>query len=278
MDEKAFWNKRFLECGHTGWCDDVLYEYDQALRLSALRRVVLQRQGSLQGKNALDIGCGVGDFSMMLAELGAKVTGIDICENAVNIASKRCFERKIPCNFYTLSVTDVDTLNDTFDVAISITVLQHISDEDILAAANKIISLLKPGGYVYILEAAPLSLCDGREIDYVHIRNRACWINLFRESGATFIYDMMYPSFGIFLLRNRYIKRLYRTLKPCVKRTSRTGGHFGGPTGVGGHSLISLFERIMLWIARPVDHLCLYTPQISIFGSMRLMVFQKKCS
>src|SRR5256885_1605136 len=46
----------------------------------------LRLAGALVGKRVLDIGCGEGQSSVMLAKLGAHVTGIDISPGAIEAA------------------------------------------------------------------------------------------------------------------------------------------------------------------------------------------------
>jgi 2-polyprenyl-3-methyl-5-hydroxy-6-metoxy-1,4-benzoquinol methylase len=44
---------------------------------------------SLQGKRVLDVGCGDGNSSVLLAKLGAHVTGIDVSCKSIELAKKR---------------------------------------------------------------------------------------------------------------------------------------------------------------------------------------------
>jgi ubiquinone/menaquinone biosynthesis C-methylase UbiE len=42
------------------------------------------------GQKILDLGCGPGDLSLRLSELGAQVTGIDGNDELLEVARKRC--------------------------------------------------------------------------------------------------------------------------------------------------------------------------------------------
>jgi SAM-dependent methyltransferase len=55
----------------------------------ASRKVLLSlfANGTLEGKKAVDVGCGIGTFSEVLALLGAEVVGLDISRSMVNQAS-----------------------------------------------------------------------------------------------------------------------------------------------------------------------------------------------
>lgn len=45
--------------------------------------------GALAGKRVLDVGCGDGNNALLLASLGAQVTGIDVSPKAIELAAKR---------------------------------------------------------------------------------------------------------------------------------------------------------------------------------------------
>src|ERR1700735_4748987 len=45
--------------------------------------------GSLRGKRVLDVGCGDGVNAVLLASLGAEVTGIDVSPKAIDLATQR---------------------------------------------------------------------------------------------------------------------------------------------------------------------------------------------
>src|SRR5467141_2768026 len=45
--------------------------------------------GDLEGKSILDVGCGEGEDGMILAKLGARVTGLDVSPGASEVARER---------------------------------------------------------------------------------------------------------------------------------------------------------------------------------------------
>jgi 2-polyprenyl-3-methyl-5-hydroxy-6-metoxy-1,4-benzoquinol methylase len=54
----------------------------------SLRPVILNVIGNIKDKNILDLGCGSGKYSIVFAEMGAIVTGVDISKKQIELAQK----------------------------------------------------------------------------------------------------------------------------------------------------------------------------------------------
>ncbi len=54
----------------------------------------------------IDLGCGVGNYILYLANRGFDATGLDISESAIQIAKKSALEKGINCSFIVASVMD----------------------------------------------------------------------------------------------------------------------------------------------------------------------------
>jgi 2-polyprenyl-3-methyl-5-hydroxy-6-metoxy-1,4-benzoquinol methylase len=66
-----------------------LRRYSPPLRRKFNKEFRFLLMGSLKGKVLLDVGCGDGENAVMLAQMGAFVTGIDISPKAIDLAWKR---------------------------------------------------------------------------------------------------------------------------------------------------------------------------------------------
>ena len=61
-------------------------QQDQSVRIGMLDSWMIEALGNVAGRQVLDIGCGEGRFSRLLAGLGANATGIDLTEDLVEQA------------------------------------------------------------------------------------------------------------------------------------------------------------------------------------------------
>ena len=109
--------------------------------------------------SALDIGCGVGRWSLRLARSGCRVTGVDISSRMVVCARARAAATRGDCEFIVANAIDLD-LGRQFDFILCVTVLQHILDPvGARRAIGRMTAHLAPGGTLVLLEAAPSREC-----------------------------------------------------------------------------------------------------------------------
>ena len=109
--------------------------------------------GSLQGRKVLDVGCGDGVNAVMLATLGASVTGIDISPKAVELAARRAELSGVGarCSFVCSPLESANLAPESFDVVWGDAVLHHLlADLDQVLA--KLVSWTKPAGVLMFSE------------------------------------------------------------------------------------------------------------------------------
>ena len=102
-----------------------------------------------RGDRALDLGCGSGRHSTMLAARYREVLGVDISEPMLQIARARHARPNITYQRRDLRDVRVDT-DGRFDLVFSVNTLHHVSDlEHVL---HQIRDLVAPGGRVVLVD------------------------------------------------------------------------------------------------------------------------------
>src|SRR5699024_2997804 len=102
----------------------------------------------LADKQALDIGCGGGIISEGLAHRHAKVTGIDMAPNAINIAKHHAEEHHLNIDYQVITAEEfAEDHLEKFDVITCLEMLEHVpTPSSVIKAAS---DMLKPGGHIF---------------------------------------------------------------------------------------------------------------------------------
>ncbi len=100
--------------------------------------------GAYRGRQVLEVGCGIGTDLARFAAGGAQVTGLDLAQTAIDLATANFAQRGLAGD---LRVGDAETLpfpDASFDVVYGHGVLQYAAaPERIIAEAHRV---LRPGG------------------------------------------------------------------------------------------------------------------------------------
>jgi ubiquinone/menaquinone biosynthesis C-methylase UbiE len=79
----------------------------------------------IKGRKVLDVGCGDGVLSYLLAKKGAVVTGIDTSEEAIKFAKEKCKNLR-NINFIVGSAYNLPFEDKSFDYIVSSEVIEHL--------------------------------------------------------------------------------------------------------------------------------------------------------
>lgn len=103
--------------------------------------------GDVRGKRVLDVGCGDGWFSVLLAKRGATVSGFDISAEGVEAAREWAEANGVArsCGFTVGSVYDIPYPDGSFDLVAGQSILHHVSDK--AKVAHELARVLRPGGF-----------------------------------------------------------------------------------------------------------------------------------
>ncbi len=94
------------------------------------------------GERILDIGCGTGNFSIELARLGARVTGIDISESMLAKARRKAEAAGLAIEFIHADAMKLPFADNTFARIVSVTALEFAPDlKAVLAEAYRVLDL-----------------------------------------------------------------------------------------------------------------------------------------
>jgi len=133
----------------------------------------------------LDVGCGVGRWSRLLAARGARVMGVDLSPTMIAQARQRAAAEGIAdrCRFQVQDLSNLD-VGERFDLVLGVTVLQHILDPNAVRAALAAMTAhLAPGGRMILLEAAPTAVMNRCDSTVFTARHRDVYLDMIRDCG-----------------------------------------------------------------------------------------------
>jgi 2-polyprenyl-3-methyl-5-hydroxy-6-metoxy-1,4-benzoquinol methylase len=135
----------------------------------------------------LDVGCGVGRWSLQLAKRRNRVLGIDLSPRMVELAQGRARERGLDCEFAVGDLISFE-LHRQFDLILAVTVLQHVTDDtDLRMAVHNLARHLKPSGSLVLLDAAPSRQTSRCDSPIFRTRKLSAYTDLLRDSNFTSI-------------------------------------------------------------------------------------------
>lgn len=107
--------------------------------------------GDVTGKTILDYGCGLGDNTVLLASRGAKVIGVDISPELIELAEKRMRQHDLSetSEFRIGSAHELPFENESVDVVFGMAILHHL---DLETSSKEVFRILKKGGRAIFME------------------------------------------------------------------------------------------------------------------------------
>ena len=101
-----------------------------------------------KGMKILDVGCGTGNFSIKLAELGCQVTAIDLSEGMLEEAKKKAKDKGFDIDFRKMDVYNLDLEDESFDGVFSMAAFEFIDQPE--KAYKEMYRVLRPNGHMLI--------------------------------------------------------------------------------------------------------------------------------
>jgi ubiquinone/menaquinone biosynthesis C-methylase UbiE len=113
-------------------------------------RLLTERQNI---RTALDAGCGTGFHSLLLAQLGVQMTGIDVSAAMIREAERHARELSIPTKFLKAENAALrDLVDSPFDAVFSLgnTTAHLLSDDDLRSTLESFHAVLRPKGTLFL--------------------------------------------------------------------------------------------------------------------------------
>lgn len=105
-------------------------------------------KNELAGRRVLELGCGDGYGLFYLAKITSGAVGIDYEEEVILQARNKY--RKANLNFLCMSATELGFKDNSFDVACSFQVIEHIAENKLMLYLSEIKRVLRAGGRFYL--------------------------------------------------------------------------------------------------------------------------------
>ena len=100
----------------------------------------------VKGKRVLDIACGEGYGSDLLAGFASEVAGVDIDIESIQLATAKYTKKHKNLHFKSGSASNIPYDNEVFDIVISFETIEHLNEETQEKFLTEIKRVLAPGG------------------------------------------------------------------------------------------------------------------------------------
>ena len=105
---------------------------------------------SMRSGSVLDLACGTGVLSELMAELGYSVTASDLSADMLTVAQRRFKEAGHNIPVLQLSMDNLEGLEDFDAVTIAIDSLNYLAQEEqVVKTFEQVYAALKPGGHLF---------------------------------------------------------------------------------------------------------------------------------
>jgi SAM-dependent methyltransferase len=194
--------------------------YNLAIHLCQRRALAPWLRRALNG-TALDVGCGVGRWTLPLARRAKHVTGLDLSPFMVERATRRAHQARVTNTTFVAGDIARLRMDQKFDLILCVTVIQHIMDaHEAARAIENLGAHLEPGGELVLLEAAPDTGARGCNSPVFRARGIDWYRETLARSGLRIVCERGVDPVPLKILLLPYLKRLPQGLRALIAAAS----------------------------------------------------------
>lgn len=117
--------------------------------LNPVRLRYVERTGPLAGLEVLDVGCGGGLLAEAMARQGARVVGLDLAGELIEVARLHAIEAGVTVEYRVESAEQHARAGvGRYDIVTCMEMLEHVPDPNAIVA--ELANLVRPGGHVFV--------------------------------------------------------------------------------------------------------------------------------
>lgn len=175
----AYWDNIARKYKTTGYSDFSISYFDQLMRLKVFELLIKKYlAGATLKMNMLDFGCGCGDFAQYFSSTFNKIYAYDSSSEILKIAESRIASDNVKV------IPSLNLVDEKLDLTISVTVLQHIiDDEELLSTIRDIGSKSNDNSYFLCLETVKCPDYNISQPSYLKEREADNYVRVFEKSG-----------------------------------------------------------------------------------------------
>jgi len=117
--------------------------------LNPVRLAYVERAGSLDGRDVVDVGCGGGLLAEAMARRGARVVGLDLATDLLQVARDHAEAHAMRIDYRADAAEEYAASHvAAYDVVTCMEMLEHVPDPR--AVVGALATLVRPGGHVFV--------------------------------------------------------------------------------------------------------------------------------